>query len=315
MNNHRNRYHRIGGTILILSLVAGCAHLPFGLSKSKTKAGENDSKAVAVAYRNLGTDEVKVYNPWMDFHAASTMKTPVMFQLYRMRDEGKINLSGPVPVVNEFQSILDGSLFSLPVSPTDSDSMYFFLGKTLTINQLIYKMITWSSNMATNLLINIADPVEIAKTMKDIEAYGVLVLRGVEDLKAYDAGLNNRTSAAGMMNVMTAVYRSNLVADSSRQAMMKILEDQHYNDMIPAGLPANVKVAHKTGSITKIAHDAAIVLPPDSDPYVLVILTRGFEDRTEAAALGARISQRVYMYHMNPDPNKIIDISDLVSVK
>jgi len=311
-----------GRNLLIISLsgliigLSGCAHLPF--SKKQTKSPENldpnerKIKRIAVAYRNLGTDEVKAFMPLEDFHAASTMKTPVMFQLFKMRDEGKLNLSDSVTVTNEFRSILDGSGYTLTVSPEDGDGLYLKLGRNVAIRDLIEKMITRSSNLATNILIEIADPVKIAETMKQIDAFGVFVLRGVEDIKAYEAGLSNRTTAGGMMNMMTAVYRSNRVADTSRQEMIDILAAQHFNDMIPKGLPDGIKVAHKTGSITRIAHDAAIVFPPNADPYVLVILTSGYDDNTEAQALGARISERIYAYHMNTEPNKIIDISDLV---
>ncbi len=300
--------------MIVMSLgISGCAHLPFG--KASATKNQPESKTIAVAYRNLGTDEVKVYNPMAEFHAASTMKTPVMFQLYRMRDEGNLKMNDQVKVTNEFTSILDGSLFNLPVTPADPDGMYPHLGHYMSIRDLIEKMITWSSNLATNILIDIADPVEIAQTIKAIQAYGVLVLRGVEDLKAYSAGLNNQTTAAGMMNVMTAVYRSNLVADSSRHEMIRILEEQHYNNMIPEGVPDGVQIAHKTGSITRIAHDAAIIFPPKADPYVLVILTGGYTDHSEAQAVGARISKRIYEYHLNPNPNKSIDISDLIPKK
>lgn len=304
------------GTVLLtgILLINGCALWPFAGKSEEPGENERREKMVAVAYRNLGTDEVKVYRPMEIFHAASTMKTPVMFQLYKMRDAGLLSMTDSVVISNEFQSILDGSVYRLPVSPDDPDGMYAFMGKRMSIRDLIDRMITWSSNLATNLLIDLADPVEIAETMRDIEAMGVLVLRGVEDLKAYEAGLNNRTSAAGMMNVMTAVYRSNLVADSSRAEMIQILQNQHYNNMIPQGLPENVEVAHKTGSITRIAHDAAIIFPPDAHPYVLVILTSGYDDIQEAHALGAKISRRLYDYHINPDPNKIVDISDLVPI-
>lgn len=298
--------------LLGIILVGGCALWPFGEKTAAPDRNERAEKMVAVAYRNLATDEVKVYRPMEIFHAASTMKTPIMFQLFKMRDAGLLKMTDSIVISNEFQSILDGSVYRLPVSPDDPDGMYAFMGKRMSIRDLIDRMITWSSNLATNILIDVADPVEIAGTMQEIKAMGVLVLRGVEDLKAYEAGLNNRTSAAGMMNVMTAVFRSNLVSEESRAEMIDILQNQHYNNMIPRDLPEDVRIAHKTGSITRIAHDAAIVFPPEADPYVLVILTQGYDDIRAAHALGAKISKRIYDYHINPDPDKIVDISDLV---
>ena len=115
-----------------------------------------------------------------------------------------------------------------------------------------------------------------------------------------------------MMKVMEAVYRSELVADSSRQEMIEILKRQHYNSMIPAGLPEAVIVAHKTGSITGIAHDAALVFPPDASPYVLVILTRGYESHEAAQKIGAKISSKVYDYHRGLLERTDIVIPDLL---
>jgi len=272
-----------------LVLLAGCSVHGPGLPEGPHEAG--------IAYMDLATGETLVYNGNALFHAASTMKTPVMFQLFRMRDEGLLNLNDPVLVTNEFSSIVDASLFSLPLHSEEDDRLVPRLNQSVPMIDLIEHMIIYSSNLATNLLIQIAQPEEISKTLEEIGAAGVLVLRGVEDLKAYELGLNNQTSAYGMMKMMEAVYRSDLVADSSRARMIDILKRQHYNSMIPAGLPGDVVVAHKTGSITRIAHDAAIVYPPDSSPYVLVILMRGWNDHAVASRAGARISKAVYALH------------------
>jgi len=267
---------------------------------------------VGIAYLNLETDETLVYNAYEMFHAASTMKTPVMFQLFRMRDNGEINLDDPVLVRNSFTSIVDGSEFSLPMGSVEDEILYPHVGEELPYLELIDKMITYSSNLATNILIKHAIPENISETLNEIPAPGVLVLRGVEDMKAYDLGLNNVTSAYGMMKVMEAVYRSELVSDSSRAEMLEILKAQQYNSMIPAGLPKDVVVAHKTGSITRIAHDAAIVIPPDSPPFVLVILTRGWDRKAEASEVGARLTDHVYRYHLGELTREDIPIPDLI---
>jgi len=252
---------------------------------------------VGIAYMNLESGEILAYNAHTLFHAASTMKTPVMFQLYYMRDSGVLNLNDRVMVNNRFSSIVDGSLFSLPIQSEKDEILYPALNTYLSYYEIMDKMITHSSNLATNILMQYTLADSISATLAKIEARGVMVVRGVEDLKAYNLGLNNVTSAYGMMKVMEAVYHSELVADSSRAAMIEILSRQHYNSMIPQGLPEGMKVAHKTGSITRIAHDAALVFPTDSAPFVLVILTRGWDDHAQASKVGARIAEKVYDYH------------------
>ena len=283
---------RIKSVLLFaLMLIISCTSL-------KDNVEAEGRHEVGIAYMNLETDEILVYNADMLFHAASTMKTPVMFQLYHMRDAGVIDLSNRVKVTNSFTSIVDGSLYSLPINSEKDEILYPRLNSYMSYYDLIDRMITYSSNLATNILMEYARADSIRATLETLEARGVVVLRGVEDLKAYEVGLNNLTSAYGMMKVMEAVYRSDLVADSSHQAMMEILSRQRYNNMIPAGLPTGMKIAHKTGSITQIAHDAAIVLPESAAPFILVILTRGWNDHDAASKVGARIAGKVYDYHL-----------------
>ena len=76
--------------------------------------------------------------------------------------------------------------------------------------------------------------------------------------------------------------------------MADVLAAQKFNEGIPAGLPVGTRVAHKTGSITKIEHDAGVVYPPNRKPYVVVILVRGIADEARAHKLIADISRAVY---------------------
>ncbi|NQV41662.1 MAG: serine hydrolase [Candidatus Marinimicrobia bacterium] len=292
--------------ILILGLTA-CAGF-----KNKEVTAPHE---VGIAYMNLETGEILAFNAHELFHAASTMKTPIMFQLFKMRDKGIIDLKREVPVKNQFTSIVDGTLFSLPIESEKDEILYPYIDQNLSYYDLIEQMITHSSNLATNILIEYTGADSISATMREVGADGVLVMRGVEDLKAYNLGLNNVTSAYGMMKVMEAVYKSDLLADSSHQEMLEILKRQHYNTMIPAGLPKDVIVAHKTGSITGIAHDAALVFPPDAPPFVLVILTRGWDDHAAAQRVGALISSKVYDYHRGLLKRTDIAIPDLLKAE
>jgi beta-lactamase class A len=76
--------------------------------------------------------------------------------------------------------------------------------------------------------------------------------------------------------------------------MTRVMLDQQFNESIPAGLPKAARVAHKTGSITAVNHDAAIVFLPRRKPYVLVVLTSGLNDETRAHQLIADISRVIY---------------------
>jgi beta-lactamase class A len=153
-------------------------------------------------------------------------------------------------------------------------------------------MITVSSNFATNLIIQKLGVENIQATVHSLGAHGMKVLRGVEDNKAFEKGMNNTTTARGLEILLTAIAEGKAVdAESSRQ-MVEILEQQHFNEGIPAGLPRGTRVAHKTGEITKIHHDAAIVYAPR--PFVLVILVRGLAEEKDSSALMADVTRILY---------------------
>jgi len=226
------------------------------------------------------------------FHAASTMKIPVMIELFHQVREGKVKLDDPLTIKNEFHSLVDGSIYTLDAADDSEADLYKAVGQTRTLGQLCELMITVSSNFASNLLIEKLGVDNIRATVTSLHADGMNMRRGVEDNKAYEKGLNNTTTARGLLILLEAIAKGEAVdADSSRQ-MVEILTRQKFNDAIPAGLPPGTRIAHKTGDITKIHHDAAIVYGPY--PFVLVILVRGMAQLKDSAALMADIARRIY---------------------
>jgi beta-lactamase class A len=253
----------------------------------------SDSHAdVGVVFRTIEGKTSWSYHADDSFHAASTMKVPVMIELFHQVKEGKLRLEDPLPIHNEFRSIVDGSVYKLDPRDDSDSSLYETEGETRTLSQLCELMITMSSNLATNILIEKLGVENIRSTVHAMGADGMNVLRGVEDGKAFEKGLNNTTTAEGLAVLLTAIAEGKAVdADASRQ-MVEILSRQHFSDGIPAGLPPGMKVAHKTGEITKIHHDAAIVYAPK--PFVLVILVRGLAERKDSAALMVDITRLLY---------------------
>jgi len=247
---------------------------------------------VAVYFHSLDSSTNWSFHPDDSFHAASTMKIPVMIELFHQAKEGKLRLMDPLVIHNEFHSIVDGSPYQLDLKDDSETDLYKAEGQTRTLAQLCDLMITVSSNLATNLLIQKLGVDNIRATVHSLGADGMNFLRGVEDQKAFDKGLNNTTTARALGVLLTAIANGQAVdADSSHQ-MIAILEKQHFNEGIPAGLPAGTRVAHKTGEITKIHHDAAIVYAPH--PFVLVILARGLADEKDSSAVMADITHILY---------------------
>ena len=252
------------------------------------------AETVGVAFHDLATGNEVLINADETFHAASTMKVPVMMELYRQAGAGKFSLDDPIQVKNDFVSIADGSHFSVSVADDSEPTLYKKVGGTETMRELLRLMITASSNLATNILIERVGAARVMDLMKEVGAKNIRVLRGVEDGKAYERGLNNTTTARDLLILLRRIAERRAVSQEASDEMVKVMLDQQFNEGIPAGLPKEARVAHKTGSITKANHDAAIIYLPNHKPYVLVVLTRGIEDEKRAHKLIADISRTFY---------------------
>jgi len=255
---------------------------------------ESGAETVAVAFHDLETGAEMLINPDQTFHAASTMKVPVMMEIYRQAEAGRFSLEDQVPIKNDFTSIVDGSHYSLSPDDDSDLTLYKRVGQTAPVRELLHLMITVSSNLATNILIERVGAANVGKLMHQYGANNIRVLRGVEDSKAFARGMNNTTTARDLMILLRRIAEGRAVSRKASDEMLKVLLDQKFSEGIPSGLPAEARVAHKTGSITKLYHDAAAVYLPKRKPYVLVVLTRGLEDEKRAHKLTADISREVY---------------------
>jgi beta-lactamase class A len=208
------------------------------------------------------------------FHAASTMKLAVLLGVFRQIDRDELRLDAPVHIRNRFTSIVNQEPYMLDLGRDADPDVYGHLGKTLTVRELAYWMITRSSNLATNLLVDVIGIPTIQHALDELEIDGINVLRGVEDQKAFEAGLNNEVTANGLLKLLRLIADGKAYSESSCNEMLEILLDQQYRSGIPAGLPKAARVAHKTGNISTVHHDAGIVYLEERKPYVLVILTQ-----------------------------------------
>ena len=271
----------------------------------QARIAELPGAEVGLAYHKLGTDDSLYIDADKSFHAASTMKVPIMIQLFRRVDAGSLSLDYPLLLVNQFGSIVDGSPYSLDAGEDSDSAMYAMIGKRVPVRDLITHMITRSSNLATNSLVALANAAAAESTMRSLGAMRIRVLRGVEDQKAFDAGLNNTTTARDLSIILSAIQENKAASAKSCATMRDILLEQEFNTGIPAELPQGTKVAHKTGWITGVTHDAALVYPEHGPVYVLVILTKGIPDEPTAQRLIADLSRLVYAHAMDGPPIRI----------
>jgi beta-lactamase class A len=267
------------------------------LERIQSRIAQDPGAQVGLAYVDLASGDTLFVNADTSFHAASTMKVPVMIELFRRANTGSFRMDQGLLLVNQFASLVDGSPYTLdPHSDSDS-TLYHRIGERVRVDSLLRLMITRSSNFATNTLITLVGAEEITRTMRSLGARRIEVLRGVEDGKAFDKGLNNTTTARDLAIILRAIEEGKAAPPAATREMLAILTAQEFNEKIPAGLPGGIRVAHKTGEITAVSHDAAIVYPPGKKPYVLVVLTRGITDGSRSSKLIADISAMVYAHN------------------
>lgn len=269
------------------------------LSASVSDIVNHHKGIFAVAFKDLQTGKTFFMNEKEVFHAASTMKTSVMLEIFNQVSKGDFSLDDSLKIVNKFTSIIDGSDYSLDVSDDSEDQLYSKIGAYASIRYLLTEMIISSSNFATNLLIEKIKADSVMRTLHTLGLDDIHVLRGVEDLKAFDAGKNNTTDALDLMKLFELIADKKAIDKKSSEEMIDILLKQRFHEMIPTQLPPDVKVAHKTGSITNLQHDAGIIYLPDGRTYVLVVLSKNLESNADGVKAIADISKAVYDYMVN----------------
>ena len=254
----------------------------------------------AIAFKNIsGEKDSILINAHEDFHAASTMKTPVMIEVFKQASEGKFSLQDSLVIKNDFQSILDGSSYSMELGRDSGEHLYEQIGQKRSIEDLVTDMIIYSSNLATNIVIELVDAKNLNQTMREMGAMDINVLRGVEDMKAYEAGLSNSTTAYDLMLIFEALAKGKAVNAEADKEMLQILQQQKHTDLIPDLLPENLKIANKTGWITGVHHDSALIELPDGKKYVLVLLSKNMKDMEAGTKMLAEVSKLIYDHVTN----------------
>src|SRR6478735_7378813 len=205
------------------------------------------ARALAVAISDFETGTEFEFNGDRWFHAASTIKLAVLVGVYGAIHRGELLLQSRVHVRNRFLSAYDGSPYRVRGDRDANAEVHREIGRTLRVSELADSMITSSSNLATNLLLDLVGLDVLQRTLDSFGLEGIDLRRGVEEERAFSPSL-------------------------SRQ-MLDILHRQQFRSGIPAGLPREARVANKTGDISTVAHDAGLVYLPDRKPYAIAVLT------------------------------------------
>ena len=284
--------------VSLLVAIGRTAHAqdPTALAQRLTeRIARAPARAVGLYYRSLAGPDSLVIGANLRFHAASTMKVPVMIQIFRDADAGVLRLDDSLTVHTAFPSLVPGEAFTVGKEDDSDSTLYESVGRNRSVRDLLERMITRSSNLATNILIERVGAARAQASARALGAWSIQVLRGVEDGQAYRAGLNNTTTARDLGVLLTAIVQGRAASRTSCDSMLAILGRQEFNEGIPVGVPPGTRVAHKTGWIGEVVyHDAAVVYPARGGPYVLTVLTGGIKEDSVAHNLVADLSRLVY---------------------
>ena len=257
-------------------------------------AGDASFNAVGVALHDYETGRDFSCEGDRPFHAASTIKVAVLVAIYKLAEEGRLRLGDTLHVRNRFRSLVGGEVFRVTANRDGDAEVHGRLGRSMRVHELARAMITRSSNLATNLLLDYVGLDEVRRIMGEAEIDGVEIARGVEDTRAFDAGINNRVTARGLVSLFRHLCGGRFLRQPTREQMLDVLHAQEFNNMIPQRLPKGARVAHKTGEISTVCHDAGVVFLPGRKPYVLAILTEMPASVESRARPVADISRAIY---------------------
>jgi beta-lactamase class A len=148
-------------------------------------------------------------------------------------------------------------------------------------------------------------PDAVNRTLRELDVdEGIDLKRGVEDELAFEKGINNMVTADGLLRILVLLSEGKAFSPALSRRMMDILHGQEFNQGIPAPLPKGARVAHKTGEISTVAHDAGVVYLPKRKPYVLVILTEWDPEGTGRSRTIAAISHTIYEFLTQGPPDE-----------
>ncbi|HYD53054.1 MAG TPA: serine hydrolase [Gemmatimonadaceae bacterium] len=257
---------------------------------------ESGAKALAVSLFDTETHFAFEYKADRWFHAASTIKVAILLGVYAAIHDGSVQKISRLHVRNRFLSAWDAEPFRVQSERDANAVVHDAIGKTMRISELARHMIATSSNLATNLLLDLVGVDRVQRVLEEYDIDGVDVRRGVEDERAHQRGINNRVTAHGLVSMMRLIAEERAFSPELSREILDVLHAQEFRNGIPARLPSDVRVAHKTGEISTVAHDAGVVYPRNRRPYALAVLTEWAPEATGRTATIAIASRTIYEF-------------------
>jgi beta-lactamase class A len=252
------------------------------------------ARSLAVAVYDTQTQISFRRNADRWFHAASTIKVAILLGVYASIHHGWLLPQSRLHVRNRFFSAVDGRPFRVLADRDANSEVHAAIGKMMRVSELALHMISTSSNLATNLLLELVGLETVQRSLDELGVDGIDIRRGVEDERAFELRINNRVTADGLTQLLRLIAEERAFSPELSRDMLDILHAQEFKNGIPARLPRAVRVAHKTGDISTVAHDAGVVYVEGRKPYVIAVLTEWAPDAAGRSATIAEVSHAVY---------------------
>ena len=272
---------------------------------------------VGVYARHFGSGREIGVNAERRFPTASTVKVPLLFALYRKAAAGEIDLQRRIPLEVTHRTAGSGVLQDLDA------------GLQPTVRDLATLMITVSDNQATDMLYHLLGGAYIQRVATEIgmaetriprtirallydmvgmdernpahtyEMNRELLRTGARNASGWSLGIgdnNDVSTPRDMVTLLARIYRGEDPSRAACDAMVDILKRQKFNTILPLLLPAEVEIAHKTGSLHGVRNDVGIVYAPEESggPYAVAVMSRNMADPIAGARVLADISRAVW---------------------
>lgn len=234
-----------------------------------------------------GTASVVVVDPRSGFRfmweadtirpAASLHKLGVMAEAYRRAAIGAISLDATTIEVTD-EDVLDDGYYTDP-------------GTVLTVREAIERMITLSDNTPARALLRLLERRKVNALFKALGMSRTRINYGLppeEQTASY-----NLTTARDIERFFMGLLRGTVVGRAQSAEMIGVLSRQRINDRLPAGLPEGAVIAHKTGDLGGVSHDAGIIFTADG-PRIAVVMTADYGPFDDVVTLNEKVAALAY---------------------
>jgi beta-lactamase class A len=215
------------------------------------------------------------------FPAASLIKLPIYFEYLNRVRQGSLDpkrcITLPAP------SIVGGCGILKDAPP----------GTAHALERIATLMVTDSDNTAANILIDILGRERINAAARALGMKDTRLQRKMMDVESLAAGKDNYTTPRDVQAFLEALRRPGAMPPEAGREIMAVLRRQTLNTKLPALLPPAAVVAHKTGELAGVEHDAGLVFN-GPDCCLVVVLTRDLARNEDGVTFCRKIGRLVF---------------------